>query len=57
MRDVLEAVEIAMMMGATFSFALLVEWAALQVFFKAVTARLKPVVAATPMIEARKAQD
>jgi len=56
MRDALEAVEVAALMGATFSIALLVEWAALQAFFNFLTARLKPAVNAAPMIEARKAQ-
>ena len=48
MRDTLEAVEIAALMGATFSFALLVGWAALQAFFKVLTASLTPAVAAAP---------
>ena len=54
MRDIIEAVEIAALMGATFSFALLVEWAALQAFFKALTTGLKPAVAYKT--EGRKAQ-
>ena len=42
MKNLLESVEITALMGLTFSFALLVEWAALQAFFKALTAGLRP---------------
>lgn len=54
MRDIVEAVEIAALMGATFFFALLVEWAALKAFFTALTAGLKPAAATAPTIEVRE---
>lgn len=54
MKDALEAVEVAALMGATFSFALLVGWAALQGFFKVLNAGLTPAVVASPAIEASR---
>ena len=56
MKEVLETAEIAALMGLMFSFALLVEWAALQAFFKAINAGLRPAVNTSREFEARKPQ-
>lgn len=42
MKSVLETVQIAVVMGLMFSFAYLVEWAALRGFIWAISAGLKP---------------
>jgi hypothetical protein len=56
MKIVLELAEIVVLMGLTFSFALLIEWAALQVFFSAITAGLRPAVIPAREFAARKPQ-
>jgi hypothetical protein len=56
MKDVLETAEIVTLMSLTFSFALLIEWAALQIFFRAINAGLRPAVNTTREFEPRKAQ-
>ncbi len=56
MREVIEMTEIVALMGLMFSFALLVEWAALQAFFKAMSAGLKPAVETVDDLAVRRTQ-
>jgi hypothetical protein len=56
MKEVLETAEIVALMGLMFSFALLVEWAALQAFFKAMSAGLRPAVETVDDLAVRRTQ-
>lgn len=56
MRSIIEIAELAGLLGLTFSFAVIVEWALLRGIFKTIAAGLEPAVNRIPESAARKAQ-
>jgi hypothetical protein len=56
MKSLIEIAEITVLMGLMFSFALLVEWGALQLFFSAISAGLRPAVVPAREFAERRTQ-